>query len=494
MANLKRRDFLKSAITAGIAASLPACSDKILPTATRQPSRAKSANLKPQNPNVIFIMSDDLCTALSGFGHPQCKTPNLDKLAERGTKFQRAYCQFPLCGPSRASLMTGMYPQAIGSITNHKSLFRKRHPNLVTMSQLFMQNGYHTVRVSKIYHMGIPGEIMSGTAKHDDPKSWGQTFNIKAAEMKTPGKFEDLSPGVKHQGADFNLIKATGEDNLHADVKAVDKAIEVLRDRPKDKPIFLATGLVRPHVPLLAPKRFFEPYKPENMKLPENPADDLKDIPRAALTQANSRKYRMTKAQQKKALAGYYASVAFMDAQVGRLIAELKAQNMYKNSIIIFSSDHGYNLGQHTCWQKLSLFEDSIRVPLIVCAPGKKQVPQTDSVVELIDLYPTLAELAQIKPPANLQGKSFAPLLTKQTAHDWKNKPAYVITKNRGQAIVTKRWKLIAWSNGRKGTELYDLKLDPNEFDNLAGKKEYAKTLAKMKMLLRKQTRRARKF
>ena len=474
---MNRRSFLKSVSGLAISAAL---TGNIFAAHTK----------KPAKPNVLFIISDDLCTALSGFGHEQCKTPNLDNLAAQSVRFDRAYCNWPVCGPSRASLMTGLYPPAL-KLKGNSSKFRSTAPDIVTMSQLFKNNGYYSARVSKIYHMGIPGEIMAGTALHDDAASWNHVVNITAPEQYSKGQHEDLSPGVTHQGVDFQTVRLK-DDSKQPDKQAVDHALKIL-NTCKDKPFFMGVGLVRPHVPLVAPADLFEQYPPDQMKLPDVPENDLDDIPEIAKRNTNANKYKMSKAQQHKALQGYYASVSYMDKQVGRLLDGVKKMGLTDNTIIVFTSDHGYNLGQHTYWQKQSLFEDTLRVPLIISAPWLKTKGQrTKQIVELIDIYPTLADLAGLKAPGYLHGKSLKPLLLNPETAKWHPKPAYTTTVWQGKSLTTQRWRLNTWSDGQKGIELYDQQNDPNEFTNLANKPEHKQTLEKLKKQLAAMDRKSK--
>jgi arylsulfatase A-like enzyme len=237
------------------------------------PQWSQAENRKP---NILLLLSDDLNTALSGFGHPQCKTPRLDALAKRGVRFENMHCQYPVCGASRASLMTGLYPYTNGMLGNTGKL-RKNLPDVVTLSQLFRNNGYRAGRVSKIYHMGIPFEIIAGTANHDDAPSWDETVNIKAPEQNAPGEKTEWSP--KDKGSQtFTGIEASTGDLEHADGMAADAAIEFLK-RNKNKPFFLGCGFVRPHVPLVAPAKYFDLYDREAMVAPKVPAGDLDDVP-----------------------------------------------------------------------------------------------------------------------------------------------------------------------------------------------------------------------
>ncbi|MCP4639267.1 MAG: sulfatase-like hydrolase/transferase [bacterium] len=466
--NQTRRQFLKT-LTAGAAA--------VAGLRCASPVRAAGPARKP---NVLFIISDDLCTSLGAYGHLHAKTPNLDRLAARGVQFERAYCQFPVCGPSRASIMTGMYPRALRATGNRQSDFRNKFPDIVTLPQLFRQNGYYTARVSKIYHMGVPGDILEGSSGLDDPLSWVDAVNIKGPEQYAPGDSTDLSPKVTHQGVDFVRVLADGDDLVHADGQAADKAVELLGAH-KDEPFFLAVGMVRPHVPLAAPRDYFDPYRADDMVIPEVPEGDLDDVPEAARFQTNAVKYGMSVEQQREVLAAYCATVAYMDAQVGKVLDELERLGLADDTIVVFMSDHGYNLGQHTCWQKLSLFEDSVRVPFIVATPGQKGKRTCQRVIELLDLYPTLAEVCGLDLPHELHGESFARLLHDPEHRAFADNAAYTITRNSGESLRTERWRFNLWKDGGAGMELYDLDNDPGEFTNLAEESAHADVVASLK-------------
>jgi len=478
---MDRRDFLKkcSAAAAG-GIVLSSCNLHV--------------NTKPKRPNVLFIISDDLCTALSGFGHPQCKTPNLDRLARRGMIFERAYCQFPVCGPSRASIMCGQYPTALGATGCKSSEFRSRYPELMTIPRFLRTKGYYAARVSKIYHMGVPGDILAGTAGMDDPLSWDETVNIMGPEQNAAGDKEDLCPKVTHQGVDFVKVEADGNDLVHADGMASQKAINLLQ-KLKEKSFFLGIGLVRPHVPLVAPKSYFAPYPPNIMDLAHVPKNDLDDVPEAAQSQTNAVKYGMSEEQQRKILGAYYASVAYMDAQVGKILDELDRLKLTEKTIVVFTSDHGYNLGQHTCWQKLSLWEDSVRVPFIISAPSltkpDSEFRRTYKVIELIDLFPTIVELCGFQPPASLPGTSLTPLLKDPKGKGWNEKAAYTISMYGGESLRTKKWRYNEWNQGADGVELYDHENDPSELANLAKNQGYQDILTDMSHQMQKARQRA---
>ena len=443
-----------------------------------------SPRAEERKPNILLLMSDDLNSALSGFGHPQCKTPRLDALAKRGVRFENMHCQYPVCGSSRASLMTGLYPYTNGMLGNGGNL-RKNLPNVVTLSQLFRNNGYHAGRVSKIYHMGIPFEIIEGTADHDDAPSWDETVNIKAPEQNAPGERTEWSPKDKSSQT-FTGVEASTGDLEHADGMAADAAIEFLKQN-KDKPFFLGCGFVRPHVPLVAPSKYFDRYDRDTMVAPEVPKGDLEDVPKIIRNYKSIDRYGVTPELHKGLLEAYYASISYMDEQVGRVLKALDELGLRENTIVIFSSDHGYLLGHHHKFQKQHLFEESTRVPFILSVPWmtKSHGHASNKITELVDLYPTLAELAGLTPPANLQGQSLLPLLKNPTTKEWSKDLAFSISRSGGESIRTSKWRFTHWGFGAKGEELYDLKNDPNEFTNLARDPNYSGRLNQLKARLK---------
>lgn len=455
-----------------------------IPAAAWAQDAAASRGGGAKKPNVLFLMSDDLNTALSGFGHPQCKTPQLDKLARRGVRFENMHCQYPVCGASRASLMSGLYPYTNGTMGNAGTL-RGSMPDVVTMSQLFRNNGYRVGRVSKIYHMRIPFEIIDGTAESDDPHSWDEVVNIKAPEQNAPGVKTDWSP--KDKGSQtFMGVVAEGGDLAHADGMAADHAVKFLK-RNQDKPFFLACGFVRPHVPLVAPAKYFDLYDRDAMKAPEPPEDDLEDVPGIIRNyKRNSTTYGVTPELHKGLLEAYYASVSYMDAQVGRVLEALEELGLVDKTIVVFTSDHGYMLGEHHKFQKQHLFEESTRVPFIVSVPWMKNRHggATRHITELVDLYPTLAELSGLRAPNGLQGESLLPLLRNPASKAWKKDVAFTISRSGGESIRTHEWRYTQWGFGASGKELYDLKNDPGEFTNLARNPKYSAQLKKLRKQL----------
>ena len=434
--------------------------------------------------NVLFIISDDLtATALGCYGNTVCKTPNLDQLANEGTRFTRAYCQATICGPSRASLMFGYYPYA-SKASGYTSGRKEVGPDKDSWPQYFKKRGYHTSRISKVFHMGVPPDITKGSDGADDGESWNEAFNSKGPETKVSGLSEQLSnnPGGLKKGTgssqSFNVVEAEGDDLIHSDGKTAQKAIELLHKyKEMEKPFFLAVGFVRPHVPLVAPKKYFDAYPLAEIVLPPKIPGDQNDIPQNPANRRTTDNYKMDLNQQKGTLRAYYASVSFVDALVGKILGALERTGQRDNTIVIFTSDHGYHLGEHDLWQKVSIHEESARVPLIICVPGKKTAV-CDSLSELIDLYPTVSQLCGLKIPGNVQGKDISVMFDDPTV---KVRDA-ALSCGKGRLLRTEKWALLDY--GKKG-ELYDMEKDPKQYENLFEKPEYAETLVMLKEKLK---------
>ena len=328
--------------------------------------------------------------------------------------------------------------------------------------------------------MNIPANIITGQSGHDDPKSWDIALNVKAQEHRTPGELTNWSP--KHESGNAFLGLITDKPLGHADDLAADKAIKLL-DRIEGKPFFLAVGFVRPHMPMVAPKKYFDMYNREEMIAPKVSADDLDDVPEVHRNYKNNDFYGVTPELHKGLLQAYYASVSYMDSQAGRVLDALEQKGLADNTIIIFTSDHGFLLGEHNKYQKQHLFEESTRVPFIISIPWMKEQhgKAVEKITELIDLYPTLMELTNMKGPANLQGTSLKVLLEDVNSDQWKKKEAFTVSRKGGESLRTTDWRFTQWGHGETGYELYDLKNDPGEFTNLAGRKDYQDILKKMK-------------
>jgi iduronate 2-sulfatase len=447
-----------------------------------------------ERPNVLFIISDDLtATALSCYGNTVCKTPNIDRLASQGTRFTKAYCQGTYCGPSRASFMSGYYPHAIKMLGygSPRPAIKER----ATWAQHFKNNGYHTARVSKIFHMGVPGGIEKGTDGADDPASWTERFNSAGPEWKAPGDGETLENNADGRkpgpvgGNTFVVVEADGNDLVHSDGKTASKAVELIKQH-KDKPFFLGVGFVRPHVPFVAPRKDYTDFLPySRMQLPPKLEDDWADIPKAGINYKTSKNMKMDLRRQKKAVGGYYASVAFMDRMVGQVLNGLKEAGLEDNTIVIFTSDHGYHLGEHDFWAKVSLHDESAAVPLIIRMPGKKPAV-CHSLVELLDLYPTLSNLCGLEVPKHLQGKDISKMMTDPAKEV---RSAAFSVNGKGFLLREQDWAYIAYGkNGQGDEELFDMKQDPKQFTNLAKDPKHAQIIARFQKQMATKLREVR--
>ena len=403
------------------------------------------ASAEPRKFNVLQIISDDLCTRLGCYGDPVVKSPNIDRLAARGVKFDRAYCQFPLCNPSRCSFMTGLRPDTTQAFEN-QTHFRTAVPDAVSMPQTFQKAGYSVTRIGKIYHYSVPAQI--GTDGFDDKLSWQSVVNPKGRDMDDFTMIEAIqlsedklhtitakATELKQLGATLSWLAADGEDIEQTDGKIAAEAVKLLEESARDgKPFYLAVGFFRPHTPYVAPKKYFAMYPPEKIKLPVVPAN-LAELFSGGAIRVIMRKEEtlMSDDLRRKAIQAYSAATTFMDAQVGVLLDAIDRLKLADNTIIIFHSDHGYHLGEKGLWQKMSLFEESVRVPLIISVPGSKSNGKVCArTVELVDLHKTLAELCGLSADVKTQGASLRPLLDIDPGASW-DLPAYSqVTRRAG--------------------------------------------------------------
>ena len=428
-----------------------------------------------ERPNVVLLMADDLAATLGCYGYPQAKTPHLDSFAAGAVRFNRAYCQFPHCNPSRSSLLTGMRPNTTRVTNNEDNLYRN-HPGILTLPHHFRNEGYATARCGKIFHLGVP----SGLESMDDPLAW---------EFGTPFKSELPFPPKRASAVTVKAGKKSGlawQEIPGPDTQLVDgtfaaTAIDWLDHRDQNKPFFLAVGFHRPHLPLVAPAKYFDLYPLEDIQLPDAPADDEADIPLPARNGAvPGYALTATPEQRRAAIRAYLACVSYVDEQTGKVLGALKKKGLLDNTIVIFTSDHGWHLGEHSLWHKRSLFEESARVPLIIRAPGMKN-GTSESLVELIDLFPTLCDLTGLPAPKQMEGTSLRPLLADPATII--DKPAFTQARRGenaqywGRSIRTTRWRCTEWNEGRDGIELYDHDTDPHEYTNLAQDPTHADTL-----------------
>ncbi|MBI3878645.1 MAG: sulfatase [Verrucomicrobia bacterium] len=434
--------------------------------------------------NVLHIVADDLNTDLACYGHPLAVSPNIDRLAARGVRFEHAYCNYPVCNPSRTSFLSGKRPDTTGIVDNVTPT-RTVLKDTVMLPQFFRQHGWLSEKVGKIFHTGD---------EFEDPPSWDLDIR-ETKEAKNPPAAQIIRKS-KTGGVVLNADDANTWDG-----KVARKSIELLEKAAREgKPFYLASGFRRPHTPYIAPQKYFDLHPPSKMTWPAEPAAHLAGIPRLALTYTPG-KPALKQADRAEVMGAYYAAISFMDAQVGVLLDAMDRLKLWDKTIVVFQSDHGYHLGDHGgLWHKMTLFENCVRVPLIVAAPGAKAGAVSPRLIELVDLYPTLADLCGLKPPGDLEGVSFKPLLAdRQRA--WKSATFAVVGRPNtglakkggngekldvnylGRTVRTDRWRYTEWPDGT--AQLYDLDADPREFANLADDAKHATTRAELKTMLR---------
>ncbi len=486
-----RREFLGTVAGAAAATALP---NALLAQASKS----------GRKPNILFLMADDMRVELgcyaSRFG---VKTPNLDALARSGVRFDRNYCQFPLCNPSRASLLTGRRPSSTGVLGNRTD-FRKAHPDWTTLPQLFKENGYVSVRAGKIYHGGI-----------DDRKSWsttsdpggptddgsgpavGHTMQIPRVQIAQPnGVLPPLPADNARAAYSDRIVVLEGNGEGHGDYHTADRTIENLR-KYKDEPFFIACGFVKPHSPPTAPQKFFDLYDPKKLKLPPDFAawpTVPPGFPSAAIRKRNADLFigrGASESEAQEVIRAYLASISWADWNLGRVLAELDRLGLRENTIIVFVVDHGYQLGEKGKWSKAgSLFEMGTRVPLIISAPGMKGNGQScERIVESLDIYPTLVELAGLPAQKENEGVSLTPLLNDPKAK-W-DRPAYSIWSEdgatvHGVAVRTEQWRYAEYGkDGANGAMLLDPH-DPDELKNLVAEEKNKSEVSALSALAKK--------
>lgn len=428
------------------------------------PAIFSSARAASRPMNVLLFAVDDLNTHVGIYGHPM-KTPNIDALARSGVRFNNAYCQYPLCNPSRTSFLTGFRPPRT-RVTGNQTWFRETMPDVVTLPQYFRQNGYYTAVTGKVFHDGL-----------GDDKGWvdGTTPMHKAVPKSNA-----------QRAVNADRWEHSKEEKTLLDYTIADKAIEYLENRPKDQPFLIGCGFHKPHVPFVAPARYFDWYKPADIQLP-------KDY--APMPTGTGPAYRPNfdlfvnreapPALAKEGIASYYAAASFTDALVGRVIATLERLKLRDNTIVMLVADHGWHLGEKGMWSKMTLFEPATHVPLFMSVPGMTKGKACSRTVESLDIYSTLTDVCGLKIPSQLEGRSLKPLLENPAA-PW-DKPAYsFITKGqiKGATVRTERFRYTEWNQGEQGLELYDYDTDPTESRNLAQDAAHTATVKSMKKLL----------
>ena len=454
-------------------------------------------------PNVLFIVCDDLNTHVSISGYEPIQTPALDMLAAEGMTFHRAFCQYPVCGPSRASFLNGLYPESSGVLDN-KADIRQTRPGTISMPQFFKQNGYWTGSVGKVFHS--PNHEHGDAAWHEHLRFVNDELPIVTAARKAfEAKHGPIDQG-KNRRAWKELEKKTKAkldaqtppgygrsgltDEQHKDGKNARQVAKWLKDKAHgDKPFFIACGIQKPHVPFLAPDKYFDLYPTEKIVYQPDKPDLWDSLPKSAISNRyGAFGFELGKENDKlrrEYMQAYHACVSFIDTQIALVLEALKESGHWDNTIIVFTSDHGYHLGDHFLWGKVTLFDIGARVPFIVRAPGlTKGGTESQAMVELIDIYPTLAALSGLKAPDHLQGTSLGPLLD-QPGNLGQKKYAYSVVrrgKQLGYALRNQRWRYAKWPDGE---ELYNLVNDPQEKINLAGKANQHDRLDEFRALLK---------
>ncbi len=440
--SISRRTALRSLAAAGTSLAL-------------SPALSRAAAEKK---NVLFIISDDLNMSVGCYGDPVCQTPNIDRLASEGMRFDHAYCQFPICGPSRASVFTGMRPETTG-VKDNSTHFRDRLPDAVTLPRLFGNNGYRVLKFGKIYHQsseGYFGDADEFENWRPGPSGW--------TDLKTAEAF------LERWGRMFEFAPLDVPDEKTGDGRIAREAASALKEL-KNQPFFMGVGFAKPHVPLTAPRRYFDLYDPDLIPVRTGPPDDLRDV-FANHTISNFYSHYtswtghdLTEEEARKAIAAYYACTTFMDAQVGLLLAALEENGLAENTMVIFWGDNGWHIGEHWRWAKVTLFEESCRSPLLMRLPGVIPAGSaTRRMVECVDMYPTIAGACGVPAPQTLEGIDLGPLF-RDPERPWK-KWAYTELKN-GVSIRTERYRYIEWKFPNE-IELYDHEMDPYEYTNLA--------------------------
>ncbi|MEW6306577.1 MAG: sulfatase [Verrucomicrobiota bacterium] len=425
--------------------------------------------------NVLFIASDDLRPDLGCYGNTLMHTPNLDRLAKVSLRFNRAYVQYPLCNPSRTSMLTGRHPTTTGVLDNTR-WFGAEHPDWVTMPKFFKQNGYASLRTGKAFHGGI-----------DDTEAWTEGGDKRQFE----GAINTKRKGQVAANSD-RIVVLEGDGESHGDYKTATRAVEYL-EQHKDKPFFLFCGFTKPHSPPTTTQKFLDLYDVKKIPLPVDFAAQPKapaGFPELSVPKRSSDLFigrDASESEAREVIRAYWASASFMDAQAGRVLEALDRLKLRDKTIIVFWGDHGYHLGEKGKWSKHnSLFEIGTRVPLLISVPGGKGNGQVcERPVQSLDIYPTLAELCGLTPQMGLQGHSLAPLLRDPKAK-WEH-PAFTVTRINnvlGRAVRTEKWRYAEWDEGQQGAMLFDAQKDPHELKNLANDAKHAGVVKEMKKML----------
>jgi arylsulfatase A-like enzyme len=426
--------------------------------------------------NVLFIVSDDLRPELSCYGNSMIKSPNIDALAKRSVQFNRAYCQLALCNPSRSSFLSGRRPETL-HVFDLKTFVRDGNPDVVTLPELFKDNGYTSLSFGKIFH--------TTNGNHEDPKSWSEkAWKPKGEPTTQPGKTPAEAGNEDPHADDLPFETPDVDDSKLPDGQVADAVIEALR-KNKDKPFFIGCGFHKPHMPFVAPRKYWNMYDGNAIKLAAfqdlpkgTPAFVSNDASELRRYWGVPKKGPLPEDLQRNLIHAYFACVTYVDAQVGRVLDELDKQGLRDKTIVVLIGDHGYQLGEHGTWNKRTNWEIATRVPLLISIPGAPgNGQQTNALAELVDLYPTLAAACGLTLPDKLEGQPLSPVLNDPKT-PWKKAAFSVYEKNvkgmgatLGRAMRTDRYRFIEWkgkTSEKPVYELYDEQSDPNETMNLA--------------------------
>lgn len=430
---------------------------------------------KKTDKNVLFIVVDDLNTTLGCYGHPVVKTPNIDRLAAMGVQFNNGYCNFPVSGPSRSSFLTGLYPETIGILDNRKRLVSVLGDK-TTLPALFRQNGFYTMGLGKVFH---------GKSSENDPKAWDEEYEFRDTEIGKTGERRNMTGGAL-QWCEWMATNGTDEDLQ--DGQNAKKAVEFIKQK-KDKPFFLALGMHKPHDPFFAPKEYFDMYPLEICTPPILP-DGWKAPFKHSFPNETAIFNKFTDQDKREFLRSYYACTTYMDAQIGKVLKALEETGQLENTLIILMGDHGYHLGEHNWWNKVTMYEIGTNAPFIVAGQsvGKKGI-ETKAMFEYVDIYPTLADIFKLKnTPKYLEGRSFKKIL-KNPMKEFRTTVSAIVNRGDklGRMVKNEQWRYIEWDDARMGVELYNQTNDPIEYVNLANDPAYATILNEMKKTMHKK-------
>jgi arylsulfatase A-like enzyme len=499
-----RRNFLTKAAGAALATAIPSAAQPPIQTEPQTPNKSAATHPRKRPLNVLFFMSDDMRPELACYNSRfNSHSPNIDALAAKGVRFDRNFCQFPLCNPSRSSLFTGHPPHTTKVLGNTTSV-RNLHPDWITLPQLFRENGYTTLRSGKLFHAGLDDHKawtdFDGDVESMHPTESGKPMNIPHARIPMPDGVLPVLPADNERSAHSDqifILEGNGEGA--GDYMVADLAIKFLGQCAKDyraKPFFIGCGFSKPHSPPTAPQRFFDLYDPAHIQLPSDFAawpTVPEGFPKAAIRMRNADLFigrGASESEAKEVIRAYLASISWADWNLGRVLAHLDKLGLRDNTVIVFVADHGYQLGEKGKWSKAgSLFENGTRVPLIIHTPGAHGNGRSSTrIVQSLDIYRTIAELCHLEVPAGIEGTSLVPLLNNPRAN-W-TQPAFSIWSEdgataHGTAVRTEQYRYAEFGkNAANGAMLFDVHADPMELTNLADNPKYQQARAPLAKLI----------